>query len=80
MEYNRDKDHKGFKIFVLLFLICLIFFMKKDNRLLFKEAYNSLIIRDKALVQVQSIELDENVEKVGLFNKNIAMWYGTSYQ
>lgn len=74
---NRNKNHKGFKIFALLLLIGIIFFMNKDNQVDFIEAYKSLTIRDKTLEKVQSIELDKNVERVGLFNKNIAIWSGS---
>ena len=74
MEESRNKNHKGFKIFVLLLLIGIIFFMNKDNQVKFINAYRSLTMRDKILEKVQFTELDENVERVGLLGKNTTIW------
>lgn len=76
VEDNKNRDHKGFKIFVLLLLVGIIFFINKDNQTKFIEAYKSLTIRDKALEQIESVDLSLDTDRVGLFQKNIAVLSG----
>ena len=74
MEDNINKSHKGFKIFVLLLLIGVLFFINKDNQGKLIKAYKSLTIRQKSLEKIESISLDSGINEVGLFDKNIALW------
>mgnify|MGYP000959007494 FL=1 len=74
MEDNINKSHKGFKIFVLLLLIGVLFFINKDNQGKLIKAYKSLTIRQKSLEKIESISLDSGIDEVGLFDKNIALW------
>ncbi|NLY46047.1 MAG: DUF547 domain-containing protein [Tissierella sp.] len=76
MEDNRNKDHKGFKIFVLLLLVVVIIFINKGNHTKFIEAYQSLTIRDKRLEKIESIDLNPDIDKVGLFQKDIGILSG----
>ena len=74
MEVKKNTNHKGFKIFVLLFLIGILFFMNKDNQIKVSQAYKSLTIREKDLEEIESISMNPEVDKLGLFDKNIAIW------
>lgn len=76
MEDNKNNNHKGFKVFVLLLLVGVIFFISKDNQTKFTEAYRSLTIKDKTLEQIKSIQLNPDIDKVGLLEKNIGLWSG----
>ena len=76
MEDNRNKSHKGFKIFVLLLLVGIIFFINKGYHVKFIEAYKSLTTRDKSLELMQSFELGLDTDRVGFLQNNIALLSG----
>ncbi len=73
MESNKNKGNKGFKIFVLLFLVVILFFVNKDNQDKFTNAYRSLTIREKNLERLTSIKLDTG-DQIGLLDKDIFKW------
>lgn len=71
-----DKQiHRGFKIFLLLLIVGILFFANKDHQVKFIEAYQSLTTREKSLEKIKSIDLDSNI-RVGFFDENIAQWDG----
>lgn len=74
MDDNKGKSHKGFKIFILLLLIVVLFFSNDKNQAKFIQAYKSLTIREKTLEEIKSINLDTNIDEIGLFDKDIALW------
>lgn len=77
MDNNKNKNHKGFKIFVLLLLVGVLFFINKNNQLKFIQAYKSLTTREKSLKKIKSIDINESDFKIEWLNRNIAKWSGT---
>lgn len=69
----KDNNQKRFKIFVLLLLIGVLFFVNNENQGKFIKAYKSLTIREKSLEKLATMEMDSTSE-IALFEKNIAIW------
>ena len=74
MDDKKNINHKGFKIFILLLLIGILFFLDKDNLIKITQAYKSLTIREKSLEEMESISLNPEVDELALYDKNIVMW------
>ncbi|MDR7869807.1 MAG: DUF5711 family protein [Tissierellaceae bacterium] len=74
MEDNKRNSHKIFKLFILLLLIGVLFFINKDNQMKFIQAYKSLTIREKSMEKIGAINLSQSNNKIGLYEENIALW------
>ncbi len=75
MEKSNIKTHKGFKIFLIIFIIGILFFTKKDNQEKFIEGFHSLNAREKTLESVEIIDLEQDLEEVYLYDKEIIKWH-----
>ncbi len=69
----KDNSQKRFKIFILLLLIGVLFFVNKENQGKFINAYKSLTIREKGLEKIETMEMDSNSD-IALLKKDIAKW------
>ncbi|NLN15264.1 MAG: hypothetical protein GX185_06640 [Tissierellia bacterium] len=76
MEDNHQSRHRTFKLFLLLLLIGVLFFIKKDNQDKLIMAFKSLSIRQKALELKNSLPVVPTMEDIMFIDDNMAYWNG----
>lgn len=71
MEENTKDIHKGFKIFIIVIIIMLIFIVNKDSRNKVLEIIQTFTVREKSLILSDSIPIEAGVEGISLYDNMI---------
>lgn len=67
------KDHRGFKIFIIILLIAFLLFTNKDNQIKFIQVFKGLSTRNKTLELVEEIAIEDS-SQIYLFENTIVKW------
>lgn len=75
-EYSmeRNNTHKGFKIFIIIFVLFALLFVKEENQQKAIDIFKSFKNRDKELSITKSIDIGNN-EKLFYLNGSIIKWH-----
>ena len=71
MEENKKDSHKGFKIFILLFIIASLFLFKKENQEKLMGALNSIGGQEKILKLVDKLGNEGNILSLNVYDDSI---------
>ncbi len=74
MEENKKTSHKGFKLFIIIFLILSIFLLKKENQNKIVELFDSIGNKEKVLWLTNSFKNDGDIENINIYDDNIVKW------
>lgn len=74
MEENKKTSHKGFKLFIIIFLILSVFLLKKENQNKIVELFDSLGNKEKVLWLTNSFKNDGDIEDINIYDDNIIKW------
>ena len=74
MEENKKNSHKGFKIFIILFLILSMIFLKKENQDKIIRFLDSFGGKEKILKLTGSFQHNGDIRNISIFEGNIVKW------
>lgn len=72
MEENKG-NHKIFKLIIMLVIIGIIFFMKKENQDILKNTFRTITIKEKSLVPITKLPM-KDVDDINIYDDIIALW------
>lgn len=72
-EQNAEKKHKGFKLFILIFLFISMLFLKEENRDKAISFIDSFTQREKQLELLTSIDISE-ILSINAYENTISLW------
>lgn len=73
MEEEKKNNHKGFKIFIIIFIIGTLFLFKKENQEKIIGIINSITNKEKTLILIDSFPSGDIVD-INLYDDTIVKW------
>lgn len=74
MEENKKANLKGFKIFIMIFLILSIFLLKKENQDRLVRFLDSIGGKEKVLKLVDSFDNNGDIEDINIYDNTLVKW------
>lgn len=74
MEESTKTMSKGFKIFLIILIIGILFFMKVENRNRLGNIIQSIAVKEKSLDFTNRIPLDKGVNSINLYENTLIKW------
>lgn len=74
MEDNKKSNLKGFKIFIIVFLILSLFLLKDDNQKKLMRWLDSIGGKEKVLKIVDSFQGEGNIENINFYDGTVVKW------
>lgn len=74
MEESAKSMNKGFKIFLVILIVGILFFMKVENRDKVQKIIQDITVKEKTLDFNSRIELEDGVESVNNFDNILVKW------
>lgn len=74
MGESQKSGHKGFKIFIILFLVLSMIFLKKENQNKIIRFLDSFVGKEKELKLIDSFQYNEAIDNISSFEGNIVKW------
>lgn len=74
MEDNKKSSLKGFKIFIIIFLILSMFLLKEDNQNKLMRFLDSIGGKAKVLELVDSFENEGDIENINIYDGTVVKW------
>ena len=73
---KRDNSHKGFKIFIIIFLVLSIFLLNEKNQEKLIKFFDSIGSKEKTLELINSFKDNKSMVSVNVYDNNIVKWDG----
>lgn len=74
MGESKKNGYKGFKIFIILFLVVSMIFLKKENQNEIIKFFDSFSSKEKELRLVDSFQHNGDINSISIFEGNIIRW------
>ena len=74
MEENKKANFRGFKIFIMVFLILSIFLLREENQDKLLRFLNSMGGKEKFLKLVDSFDRVNDIEDINIYDNTIVKW------
>lgn len=74
MEESAKSMNKGFKIFLVILIVGILFFMKVENRDKVQKIIQDITVKEKSLDFHSRIELEDGAESVNLYDNILVKW------
>lgn len=74
MEENKKTNHKGFKIFIIIFLLSSFFLLREGNQNKLINLFGSIVKSEKVLTLNSTFKHDGDIEEINLYDDNIVKW------
>ena len=74
MEESEKAMSKGFKIFLILLIIAILFFMKVENREKLSNIIQDITVKEKSLDFINRIEMENGAESTNLYDNTLIKW------
>lgn len=74
MEETKKNKHRGFKIFIAIFLILSLIFLKEENQIKIVKFIDSLMGKEKVLSLVDSFNIDDDFMNINVYDETIVKW------
>lgn len=74
MEENKKSSLKGFKIFIIIFIILSMFLLKEENQSKLIKIFDSIGGKEKVLKLVESFKNEGDIESINIYNDRIVKY------
>lgn len=74
MEEGNKINHKGFKIFIMLFLVASLFLLKEENQKKLIEVFNFIGGKEKGLILTDSFKNEGDILDINIYDNTIVQW------
>lgn len=74
MEESKKNSHKGFKIFIILFLVVSMIFLKEENQNKIIRFLDSFGGKEKILKLIDSFQHNGDIKNISIVEGNIVKW------
>lgn len=74
MEENKKTNHRGFKIFIIIFLLSSLFLLKEENQEKLIKIFDSIGGKEKVLRLNHSFKHNGDIEDINFYDGNIIKW------
>lgn len=74
MEESTKTMNKGFKIFLIILIIGILFFMKVENRSKLANIIQYITVKEKSLDFTNRIPLDKGADSINLYDNTLIKW------
>lgn len=74
MEESTKAMSKGFKIFLIILIIGILFFMKVENRDKLINIIQDFTVKEKSLDFINRIEMEKGAESINLYDNTLIKW------
>ncbi|MCQ4922676.1 DUF5711 family protein [Tissierella carlieri] len=74
MEENKKSSLKGFKIFIMVFLILSIFLLREENQKRLAKILDFIGGKEKVLKLVNSFENEDDIQNINIYNETVVKY------
>ncbi|MDR7857325.1 DUF5711 family protein [Tissierella sp.] len=74
MEESKKSNHKGFKIFIAIFLVLSLIFLKEENQTKIIKFLDSFSGGEKVLKLVDSFTIHDDIMNINIYDGTIVKW------